>query len=89
MISRMMSDDMPRQSDLDLNTNRELLESAGGLSAMSPSPATTGRNYKGNRTMQNPLLLESIMDPLKQYEVNLRQSLISKFNTFLPAHKHD
>ena len=65
MISRMMSDDMPRPSDLDLNMNRELLESAGGLSVMSPSPANTGRNNKGNRTMQNSLLLESIKDPLQ------------------------
>ena len=53
MISRMMSDDMPGPSDLDLNINRELLESAGGLSVMSPSPATTGRNNKGNRTVEN------------------------------------
>ena len=87
MISRMMSDNMPGPSDLDLNIDRELLESAGGLSVMSPSPAATGRNNKGNRTMQNSKMLESIQDPLSQYEVNLRQSLISKFNTFMPAHK--
>ena len=89
MISRMMSDNMPGPSDLDLNIDRELLESAGGLSVMSPSPAATGRNNKGNRTMQNSKMLESIQDPLSQYEVNLRQSLISKFNTFMPAHKKD
>ena len=89
MISRMMSDNMPGPSDLDLNIDRELLESAGGLSVMSPSPAATGRNNKGNRTMQNSKMLESIQDPLAQYEVNLRQSLISKFNTFMPAHKKD
>ena len=90
MISRMMmSDNMPGPSDLDLNIDRELLESAGGLSVMSPSPAATGRNNKGNRTTQNSKMYESIQDPLSQYEVNLRQSLISKFNTFMPAHKKD
>ena len=76
MISRMMSDDMPRPSDLDLNINRELLESAGGLSVMSPSPATTGRNNKGNRTMQNSLILETLRDTLPDYDVHLRQNLI-------------
>ena len=74
--SHMMSDDMPRPSDLDLNMNRELLESAGGLSVMSPSAVTTGRNNKANRTMQNSSLIDSLREPLQQYEVNLRQSLI-------------
>ena len=56
---------------------------------MSPTCITTGRNAKGNRTMTNSLLLDSLKDPLQQYEINLRQSLISKFNTFMPAHKQD
>ena len=60
-----------------------MLESAGGGSVTSPN--VTGRNTHMMRTIQNSPI-GTYKDTKKIGELNLRQTLISRINNFLPAH---